>query len=96
MTKLELLRSKKEVLLSLAAKRGMKNVRVFGSVARGDERPDSDIDFLVDVEPGRSLLDLAGWVLDLEENLNTKVDVVTARSVSPYMRNAVLNEAILL
>jgi predicted nucleotidyltransferase len=96
MTKLEMLRSRREAILTLAANRGMKNVRVFGSVARGDDRPDSDIDFLVDVEPGRSLLDLAGWVVDLEENLHTKVDVVTARSVSPYMRTAVLKEAVLL
>lgn len=91
-----MLRSRREAILTLAANRGMKNVRVFGSVARGDDRPDSDIDFLVDVEPGRSLLDLAGWVVDLEENLHTKVDVVTARSVSPYMRTAVLKEAVLL
>ncbi|MBK8869826.1 MAG: nucleotidyltransferase family protein [Elusimicrobia bacterium] len=96
MTKLEMLRSRRDAILTLAANRGMKNVRVFGSVARGDDRPDSDIDFLVDVEPGRSLLDLAGWVVDLEENLHTKVDVVTARSVSPYMRTAVLKEAVLL
>lgn len=91
-----MLRSKRDVILSLAANRGMRNVRVFGSVARVDDGPDSDVDFLVDVDPGRSLLDLAEWVVDLEDNLQMKVDVVTARSVSPYMRNAVLKEAIQL
>ncbi len=94
MTRLESLRLRRDTILSLAMRRGMKNVRVFGSVARGDDRPDSDVDFLVDVEPGRSLLDLAGWVIDLEETLHTKVDVVTARSVSPYMRNDILREAV--
>src|ERR1700684_304162 len=64
---LEELRSKyRERVLDLARKRGAHNVRVFGSMARGEQRPGSDVDFLVDFEPGRSLLDLTGLWIDLE------------------------------
>ena len=56
----ELLEKKKEEILRIAARHGARNVRVFGSVARGEARPDSDVDFLVDMEPGRSLLDMGG------------------------------------
>ncbi len=90
------LRAHREDILAIAAKRGVKNVRVFGSVARGEEKPGSDVDFLVDIESGRSLLDLAGYLVDVEEILHEKVDVVTARSISPYMREEVIKEAVAL
>jgi len=66
---------------------------VFGSFARGEECPDSDLDVLVDLEPGRDLLDIVAIKQDLEALLGRKVDVVTERAVSPYIRAAVLKEA---
>jgi predicted nucleotidyltransferase len=73
---LESLRARRDELMAIAAKRGASNLRVFGSVARGEARPDSDVDFLVDLEPQRTLFDLSGLILDLEEALGRKVDVV--------------------
>lgn len=70
------LRARREELLAIAARYGARNVRVFGSMARGDARPDSDVDFLVELEPDRTVLDLSGLVLDLEEALGRKVHVV--------------------
>lgn len=67
------LRARREELLAIAARYGARNVRVFGSVARGDARSDSDVDFLVELEPDRTVLDLSGLVLDLEETLGRKV-----------------------
>jgi predicted nucleotidyltransferase len=72
---------------------GMRNVRVFGSVARGDDRRDSDLDLLVDVEPGRTLLDVIGLEQDLEELLGRKVDVLTEGGLSPYLQQRILAEA---
>jgi len=83
-------------IVALAKERGAHNVRVFGSIARGEERPDSDIDFLVDFEPGRSLLDLTGLLLDLETVLDCKVDVVSARGLKPRLASEVMRDAILL
>jgi uncharacterized protein len=77
----DLLREKREGILQIGAKHGARNVRLFGSAARGDADEHSDIDLLVDFEPGRSLLDQAGLVLDLEELLSRKVDVVTERGL---------------
>ena len=76
----------------LAATRGGHNVRVFGSVARGDNREDSDVDFLVEFETGRTLLDLIGLKLDLQDLLGATVDVVTPNSLR-YVRERVLAEA---
>jgi predicted nucleotidyltransferase len=70
------LRRRRDELLQIARSHGARDVRVFGSVARGEARPDSDVDFLVELEPGRSLLDLSGLILDLEEALGREVDVV--------------------
>src|SRR6266508_2179272 len=78
----------------LARQHGAHNVRVFGSVARGEADAASDIDFLVDLEPGRSLLDLGGLVMDLADLLRRPVDVVTTRGLGARMRQRVLNEAI--
>lgn len=88
------LQEKRGEILRLASSHGAYNVRVFGSVARGDARPDSDIDLLVELEPGRSLLDLSGLLLDLQDLLGCEVDVVTEKSLHWYIRDTVLQEAI--
>ncbi len=80
-------------ILRVAREHGAHDVRVFGSRARGDARPDSDLDLLVRFEDGRSLLDLVGMKLALEELLGVRVDVVTERSLSRYIRDRVLAEA---
>jgi predicted nucleotidyltransferase len=90
----ELLREKREDILRIAAKRGAFNIRVFGSVARGEADAESDIDLLVDLEPGRSLFDLGGFLMDLQELLNHKVDVVTERGLRARIRDRVLKEAV--
>lgn len=90
----ELLRSKREEILNLAERHGARNVRVFGSVARGEADPDSDVDFLVEMEPGRSLFDMGGLLMDLQEALGRKVDVVTERGLKPRIRARVLKEAV--
>ena len=77
MTTLDLLKTKREDILRLAALRGARNLRVFGSVARGEDDSTSDVDFLVDMEPGKSLLDLGGLLMDLQELLGCPVDIVT-------------------
>jgi uncharacterized protein len=92
----ELLKEKREAILHIAARHGARNVRVFGSVARGAADEQSDIDFLVEMEPGRSLLDLGGLLMDLQELLGQKVDVVTERGLKPRIRERVLNEAVAL
>ena len=90
----ELLRGKREEVLRLAERHGARNVRVFGSAARGEARHDSDIDFLVDMEPGRSLLDLGGLLMDLRGLLGRPVDVVTERGLKERIRPRVLKEAV--
>jgi predicted nucleotidyltransferase len=83
-------------ILEIAEKRGARNVRVFGSIARGEQRSDSDIDILVDFQPGRSLLDLTGLWLDLEEVLGSKVDVVSSRGLKPRVAREIMRDAIAL
>jgi predicted nucleotidyltransferase len=83
-------------ILAAAERRGARNIRVFGSVARGDQRYDSDIDFLVDFDPGRSLLDLTGLWLDLEMVLGCKVDVVSSRGLKPRLASEVMRDAVSL
>ncbi len=68
-------------------------MRLFGSVARGEAGPNSDLDFLVDLEPGRSLLDLGGLLMDLQRLLDRKVDVVTEAGLRPRIRPRILKEA---
>jgi len=90
------LREKRDRILAITRQHGARNVRVFGSIARGEGKRDSDLDVLVELELGRSLLDIIAIKQDLEDLLNTKVDVVTEAAVSPYMRDQVLRQAISL
>jgi len=90
----ELLKAKREEILRVAAKRGARNVRIFGSVARGEADEASDIDILVDLEPGRSLLDLGGLWSELNELLGRKVEVVTEKGLRERIRDRVLREAV--
>ncbi|MEO0843759.1 MAG: nucleotidyltransferase family protein [Cyanobacteria bacterium J06643_5] len=86
----------REEILRIATKHGAYNVRVFGSVARGEATPDSDIDFLVELEPGRNLLDRIALIQDLEELLNRKVDVAKPSNLHELIREKVVSEAIIL
>lgn len=96
MTISKAIQEKRDVILALAARHGARNVRVFGSVSRDEAGPQSDIDILVDLEPDRSLLDLGGLLMDLEELLGRKVDVVTEKGLHWYIRDKVLKEAVRL
>jgi predicted nucleotidyltransferase len=91
---IELLRDKRPEILRIATQHGALNIRVFGSVARGEARPESDVDFLVDVEAGRSLLDLGGLLMDLRDLLHCPVDVVTEKGLRQRVRERVLREAV--
>jgi hypothetical protein len=90
----EALRAKREEILRIAQRHGARNVRIFGSTARGETRGTSDLDLLVEMEPERSLLDLVAIKQDLEDLLGCKVHVVTEAAVSPYIRERVLKEAV--
>ena len=90
----ELLSQKRKEILNIAVKHGAYNVRIFGSVARGKTGKDSDVDILVEIEKGRSLLDLGGLLMDLQELLGCRVDVVTAQGLRPRICNRVLGEAV--
>jgi predicted nucleotidyltransferase len=87
---------KREDINRIAATHGARNVRVFGSVVRGESTGSSDLDLLVDMSEGRSLLDLLALGDDLEESLGVAVDVVTEKSLSPYLRDRILAEAVSL
>ena len=78
----------------IARRHGASNIRVFGSVARGNADDASDIDFLVDLEKGRSLLDLGGLLMDLQKLLGRSVDIVTEKGLKPRIRERVLSEAL--
>ena len=89
----ELLKSAREEILLIAAKHGARNVRVFGSMARGDAGENSDVDFLIDLEADRSLLDIAALQVDLRELLGRNVDVVTEAGLYWLLRRRILKEA---
>lgn len=91
-----ILREKGDEIRRIAARHGAYNVRVFGSVARGEARPDSDIDLLIDVGPTTGSWFPAGLVLELEELLGRRVEVITERALDPHLRDRVLQEAIRL
>ncbi len=88
-----LLKEKRVEILATAKWHGARNVRIFGSVAHGDFNEKSDLDFLVEMEPGRSLLDHAALLLDLEKLLGCRVDVVSDKGIKARMRERVLSEA---
>lgn len=92
----QLLRSKRTKILQIAARHGARKVRVFGSVARGEARRGSDIDFLVEMEEGRSLLDHAALILYLERLLKRSVNVASERGLRQPIRKEVLRDAIAL
>jgi predicted nucleotidyltransferase len=96
MNTLETLRARRSEIERLATLHGARNIRVFGSVARNEDTSDSDIDFLIDMEESRSLLDLVGFKQDLEAMLNRPADVLTERGISPYLRERILREAVRL
>lgn len=89
----KLLKEKRQAIMALAAKHGAHSVRVFGSIARGDSSPESDVDLLVKMEEGRSLLDLSAMVLDLKELLGVNVDVVSEDGLYWLLRRKILKEA---
>jgi hypothetical protein len=90
----DLLKVRRKEILGAAARHGARNVRIFGSVARGEERPDSDIDLLVEFELGRSVFDHAGLWLELQALLGRKVDIVTLGGLRERVRAAILSEAV--
>ncbi len=94
MTLRDVLQEKRTEILRIAAKHGARNVRVFGSAARGEAGPASDVDILVDVGPVHSSWFPAGLILDLERLLDRKVDVVTEESIYEPIRRRILDEAI--
>ena len=94
MTIEELRQTKRDQILRLAGRYGAHNVRVFGSTARGDNSPASDIDFLVDLDPDRSLMDLGGLLMGLQELLQARVDVATEGMLRPKVRQRALVDAV--
>ena len=92
----DLLQEKREAILQLAAKYGAQNVRVFGSVARGEARLDSDVDFLVNFPSDRSIFDLVGLWLDLKELMGREVDLSTDEGLKDYVRPSALRDAVSL
>lgn len=89
-----LIEEHREKIKQLAILRGARRVRIFGSRARGDARPESDVDILVDLECGRSALALGGLLMDLQELLGKKVEVVTPAALHPKIREKVLEQAV--
>ena len=90
------LKAHRDEILAIATLHGATNVRVLGSVIRRKAGPDSDVDFLVDLESGRSLLDLAKLLVDLEHPLHRRVDVVTENGLRPHVKEPILREAVAL
>jgi predicted nucleotidyltransferase len=90
----KILQEKRQEILKIAARHGAYNVRIFGSIARGEADKNSDLDVLVELEPGRSLFDLGGMLMDLEHLLGCKVDVVTVKGLRKRIRERVLKEAV--
>jgi len=92
----QMIRERRKEILEIAARHGAHDVRIFGSVARGDAADASDLDLLVRFEPGRSLLDHGGLIDDLEDLLGVKVDVVSERGMRDRFRQRVMTEAVAL
>jgi len=85
--------ARREELLAMMRRHGASNPRIFGSVARREDRPDSDVDFLVEMESGRSLLDLISLQHEIESSLGCRVDLLTPRSLNRHIRDRILDEA---
>ncbi|MFO7032009.1 DNA polymerase subunit beta [Limnospira fusiformis CCALA 023] len=88
------LQERRDEILAVAQQHGAFNVRIFGSVARGEEHEDSDINFLVEMNSNCSLLDRIALIQDLEDLLNRKVDVTTVKNLREYFRERIINQAI--
>jgi predicted nucleotidyltransferase len=91
---IEQLRKRREQIIALASAHGARNVRVFGSVARGDATIESDLDLVVDFDAGRSLLDHGALIMDLQETLGCRVDVVSSKGLRERFRDRVLADAV--
>jgi uncharacterized protein len=94
MVDLALLRLNRDAILALAERHGARDVRLFGSVVRGEAGPESDIDFLVELAPGRTLLDWSAFWQELEKLLGRPVDVATEKSLKPEIRAQAIKEAL--
>ncbi len=94
MSTLGVLQEKHDEILALSARHGAYNVHVFGSMARGEADERSDLDLLVDMEPGRSLFDMGALLVELEELLGRSVDIVTEKGLKERIRQRVLEEAV--
>lgn len=90
----ELVEDRREEIKEIVARHGGRSIAIFGSVARGDERPDSDIDFLVDLEPDARPIEILSIGVELEETLGVKVDVGTPASLRSHLRDEVVAEAV--
>lgn len=86
----------KENIYKIASSHGARSIRVFGSFARGEETVDSDIDLLIELEPKRSLIDIISLKYEIEDLTGRKVDVVTAKGISPYLVEQITKEAVRL
>ena len=93
MSEFQKIKQKKKEILDVARQHGIVNIRIFGSVARGEENLQSDIDLLVDLEKGRTLFDLGGALVKLQNILGRKVDIVTERGLHWYLRKKIMKEA---
>ena len=91
---LDLIRKKRSRILTIAGRHGATNLRIFGSVARGEAGPESDLDLLVEMEPGRRLLDHIALIQDLEEDLGCRVDVVTEKALKERYRKKILEDVV--
>lgn len=93
MEELQAIQKNKEAILTIARRHGLHNIRIFGSVARGEDTAKSDIDLLVDSDKGCTLLDIGGAIVKLQELLGRKVDIVTERGLHWYLREKIMKEA---
>lgn len=93
---IETLQAHRRTIIALATIHGARNVRVFGSMVRGEAHPNSDIDLLVEIECGRTLLDVIALEQDLEELLGRPVEILTDGGLSPYLEKRILAEAAVL
>ena len=92
----EIIKRYRNEILEISTRYGAKEIKIFGSALRGEAKTNSDVDLLVELEPGRSLLDIIAIKQDLEDLLGCKVDIVTEAALSPYIRDEVLNQAVRL